>query len=100
MLIVFPILPYALLSGLLKDARRLRAALQPQSELHRKRDLEKLKTHVLEVEKLLGQVQPESTREVEEDLEIALKGIVKVRKLPKAKPKPDIPPVDDEFGDY
>jgi hypothetical protein len=37
---------------------------------------------------------------VKEDLEIALKGIVRVGKPPKAKPKPDIPPVDDEFGDY
>ena len=55
---------------------------------------------MLEVEKLLGRLQPESTREVKEDLEIALKGIVRVGKPPKAKPKPDIPPVDDEFGDY
>lgn len=55
---------------------------------------------MLEVEKLLGRLQPESTREVKEDLEIALKGIVKVAKPPKAMPKPDIPPVDDEFGDY
>ena len=84
----------------MKDARRLRAALQSQSELHCKRDLEKLKIYVLEVEKLLGRLHPELTREVEEDLEIALKGIVRVGKPPKAKPKPDIPPVDDEFGDY
>jgi hypothetical protein len=55
---------------------------------------------VLEVKKLLGRLQPESTREVKEDLEIALKGIVKVGKPPKAKPKPNIPPVDDEFRDY
>lgn len=55
---------------------------------------------MLEVEKLLGRLQPEFTREVKEDLEIALKGIVRVGKPPKAKPKPDIPPVDDEFGDY
>jgi len=68
--------------------------------MHCKRDPEKLKIFVFEVEKLLGRLQPESTREVKEDLEIALKGIVRVGKPPKAKPKPDIPSVDDEFGHY
>jgi hypothetical protein len=56
--------------------------------LHCKRDLEKLKIYVLEVEKLLGRLQ---LQEVMEDLEIALKGIVRVGKPPQAKPKPDIP---------
>lgn len=43
---------------------------------------------MLEVEKLLGRLQPQ---EVKEDLEIALKGIVRVGKPPQAKSKPDIP---------
>jgi hypothetical protein len=61
--------------------------------------VEELKTYVLEVEKLLDQLPPVSAGEVKEDLEMALKGIVMVRKPPKAKPKPDIPPVDDNFED-
>ncbi|KAF8222237.1 hypothetical protein L208DRAFT_1381918 [Tricholoma matsutake] len=82
------------LNGLLKDALRLQAALQPPSELHRQRNVEELKTLVREVEKLLDQLPSGSTLEVKKDLEIALKGIVMVKKLPKAKPKPNIPPVD------
>jgi hypothetical protein len=35
---------------------------------------------------------------MKEDLEIALKGIVMARKLPKAKPKPDIQ-LDNNFED-
>lgn len=54
---------------------------------------------MLEVEKLLDQVPSASTREVKEDLGIALKGIVVVRKPPKAKPKPEIQLDDDDFGD-
>jgi hypothetical protein len=60
--------------------------------------VEELKTYVLEVEKLLERLPPAFTREVKEDLEIALKGIVMVRKPPKAQPKP-IPLVDDDFED-
>jgi hypothetical protein len=61
--------------------------------------VEELKTCVLEVEKLLGRLPPAFMQEVEEDLEMALKGIVMVRKLPKAKPKPHIQLVDDDFED-
>lgn len=54
---------------------------------------------MLEVEKLLDRLPPASTREVKEDLEMALKGIVMVRKPPKARPKLDIQLDDDDFED-
>ena len=98
MLIVFVKLTLLSVSGLLKAANRLQITLQPKSEMHRKRDVEELKTYVLEVEMLLGRLQPTSTQEVRQDLDIALKGIVMIRKLPKKKPKPDLQ-LDDDFED-
>lgn len=61
--------------------------------------MEELKAFVLEVEKLLDRLPPASMGELKEDLKMALKGIVMVRKPPKAKPKPDIQLVDDDLED-
>ena len=83
----------------MRNAQRLQAALQPQSKLHCKLDVEELKACVLEVEELVGRLSPASTREVKGDLELALKGIVMIRKPPKAKPKPDIRLDDNDFED-
>jgi len=82
-------------SGIFRDAQRLYKALQPQSELHRRRDLNELKARVLEVEMLLGRVPPGACRDVREDLDLALKAIVAVKQPLKAKPKPELCMDDD-----
>jgi hypothetical protein len=79
----------------LKDAKRLQKILEPQSELHRKRDLEQLKRYVLEIEKLLGRTPV--LGEVNGDLKLALRGIVEVRKPPKPKLKPVVQ-LDDNYS--
>lgn len=84
------------LNGIFRDAQRLYKALQPQSELHRRRDLTELKTRVLEVEMLHGRVPPGACRDVREDLDLALKAIVAVKQPIKAKPKPELCMDDDD----
>jgi len=52
----------------------------------------------MEVESFLASIAHTVTRDVKEDMEIAMKGIVAVRKPPKPKPKPTVK-VDDDVGD-
>jgi hypothetical protein len=75
---------------IIKDLQRLQEALKPQSELHRKRDVETLKSLVLEVESFLANIAHTVARDVKDDMAIAIKGIVAVRKPPKPKQKPII----------
>jgi hypothetical protein len=77
-------------SGILKHVKRLRKALGPESDLHRHRDVEKLKACVVEVGELLCQPPPFGTPELRGDLNIALRGIVVAKQPPKRtklKPK-------------
>ncbi|KAF8955733.1 hypothetical protein BDZ97DRAFT_1926447 [Flammula alnicola] len=66
----------------------LQKALNPPSQLHRRRDIEELKKRVLEVEALLSQIAPNVAREVSEDMARGIKGIVAVKQVPKPRPKP------------
>jgi hypothetical protein len=84
---------------IIKDLQRLQEALKPQSELHRKRDVETLKSLVLEVESFLANIAHTTVaRDVKDDMAMAIKGIVAVRKPPKPKQKPIIK-IDDSVGD-
>ena len=78
--------------------QRLQEALKPQSQLHRKREVETLKSLVIEVESFLAGIAHTVTRDVKDDMAIAMKGIVAVRKPPKSKPKPTVK-MDDNIGD-
>ncbi|KAF8807162.1 hypothetical protein BYT27DRAFT_7189247 [Phlegmacium glaucopus] len=85
----------------IKDLQRLQEALKPQSKLHRKREVETLKSLVVEVECFLDNIAHAAhtvTRDVKDDMAMAMKGIVAVRKPPKPKPKPTIK-IDDDVGD-
>jgi len=65
----------------------LQKAVDPQSQLHRKRDAEELKKVVLQVQEMLRRVAPDVAKNVEEDMQMAIKGIV-TKKAPKSKQKP------------
>jgi hypothetical protein len=83
---------------IMKDLQCLQEALKPQSELHRKREVETLKSLVLEVESFLANIAHTVARDVKVDMAMAIKGIVAVRKPPKSKQKPKIK-IDDSVGD-
>ena len=72
---------------IIKDLQRLQEAPGPQSELHRKREVETLKSLVLEVESLLANIALAHTvaQDVKDDMAMAIIGIVAVRKPPKPK---------------
>ena len=73
-----------------KAAMALYNTLSPGSELHKKRDLNKLKVHVLEVEALMRSLPATITRGWEDDLEIARRGIVETAKAPPKQAKPEL----------
>lgn len=82
---------------MIKEIVKLQKALNPQSQLHRKRDIEELKKLVLQVEELIYRIAPSVANEVEEDMQRAIKGIVTVRKQ-----KPEVKPplqTDDDGSD-
>lgn len=83
---------------IIKDLQCLQEALKPQSELHRKREVETLKSLVLEVESFLANIAHTVVRDVKDDMAMAIKGIVAVKKSPKPKQKPTIN-IDDSVGD-
>ena len=84
---------------IIKDLQRLQEALKPQSELHRRREVETLRSLVLEVESFLANIAHTSVaRDVKDDMAMAVKGIVAVWKSPKSKQKPTIK-IDDSIGD-
>jgi hypothetical protein len=78
-------------SGILKDVKRLRKALGPESDVHRHRDLEQLKTIVMEAGEFTRRFPFGTPVDLRGDLEIALKGIVAVAQPSrKVKPKPQL----------
>jgi hypothetical protein len=60
--------------------------------------VETLKSLVLEVESFLANIAHTVARDVKDDMAMAIKGIVTVRKPPKPKQKPTIN-IDDNVGD-
>jgi len=79
--------------------KSLQKALIPSAQIHRKRDVEELKKLVTEVEGLLHDIAPNVARDLEEDMALAVKGIVTAKRPPKPKPKPQLV-MDDEYCDY
>jgi hypothetical protein len=75
-----------------KGCRRLGQQLDPSSEVHKKRDFERLKQLVHEVEQLVNQVPPGAVLDVQFSLQLAIKGIVTEPKpkQPKEAPKPEL----------
>ncbi|KAJ3514932.1 hypothetical protein NLJ89_g2078 [Agrocybe chaxingu] len=83
---------------MIDEIRDLRRALNPESQLHRKRDVEELKRLVRAVEAFISNIAPSVARDVEEDMARGMKGIVAVRTAPKPKHRPALR-IDDE-ADY
>ncbi|KAG2143549.1 uncharacterized protein EDB93DRAFT_1088104 [Suillus bovinus] len=63
------------IAALLRTGLRLRKQLEPSSPAHRARDIEALKSGVLEVKEFLQRV-PGNTRDMQSDFQMAYKGIV------------------------
>ncbi|OSX68101.1 hypothetical protein POSPLADRAFT_1128861 [Postia placenta MAD-698-R-SB12] len=80
---------------LVKGSQRLKEALKPDADLHKRRDIEQLKKYVVEVRELARRM---STKDWQDDMELAYKGIVEPRQPPAKKPKPELN-VDDEIDD-
>ncbi|OSX68102.1 hypothetical protein POSPLADRAFT_1165650 [Postia placenta MAD-698-R-SB12] len=85
---------------LLKETKRLREALKPAADLHKRRDIEELRKRVAEVSELAQRVPKTDWRE---DLALAYKGIVQARKQKVKEPKPEVnigdEVEDDWYGD-
>ncbi|CAA7264670.1 unnamed protein product [Cyclocybe aegerita] len=84
---------------MINQIRDLRKALNPESQLHRKRDVEELKRLVRAVETFISNAASNVARDVEEDMARGIKGIVTVRAAPKPKPKPTLR-IDDDAAEY
>jgi len=78
--------------------KSLQKALIPSAQIHRKRDVEELKKLVIEVEALLHDIAPNVARDLEEDMALAVKGIVAAKRPPKAKPRPQLIIDDDDYN--
>ena len=82
-----------------KEALQLHQSLAPTAEVHKERDLEKLKAYALEADAMMKSLPSAVTLEWEKDMRIALKAIVEVRKAPVKQPKPELNTEDlDESG--
>ena len=79
--------------------KSLQKALMPSAQIHRKRDVEELKKLVTEVEALLHDITHNVARDLEEDMALAVKGIVTAKQPPKPKLRPQLV-MDDEYCDY
>ncbi|PIL29959.1 hypothetical protein GSI_07870 [Ganoderma sinense ZZ0214-1] len=73
-----------------KDAIKLHQTLGPTSDLHKTRDLEKLKACAREAETFMRSLSTAKTFDWEKDMKIALRGIVEVKKTPIKQPKPEL----------
>ncbi|KAG2048320.1 hypothetical protein BDR06DRAFT_920603 [Suillus hirtellus] len=75
------------IAALLKKGSKLRKQLEPSSSAHRARDIDALRSGVLEVEEFMQGV-PSSMKDMQSDFQIAYKGIVakKVHAGEKEKP--------------
>ncbi|KAH9921295.1 uncharacterized protein B0H18DRAFT_880310 [Fomitopsis serialis] len=86
----------------IKEVTRLINALKPDAELHKKRDLDGLRARIGEVQILAESLPKGAALEWEEDLELAVKGIVKPHPPPAPpakKPKPTLN-LDDDMVCY
>jgi hypothetical protein len=72
-----------------KELKDLREKLKPQSELHRQRDIQKLRKCTMQVQAIVGRLPTGGHRPLQDDLRIAVKGIVEERR-PKKKEKPEL----------
>lgn len=81
-------------SAVLKSSANIRKQLDPSSLFHKERNVEKLKLLVGEVQELLDRVPSGHGLDVKLHLDIAIKGIVTEKKVPKPSPKPELN-VDD-----
>ncbi|TEB34927.1 hypothetical protein FA13DRAFT_1707130 [Coprinellus micaceus] len=82
------------LSAVLKSSANIRKQLDPSSSFHKERNVEKLKLLVGGVQELLDRVPSGHGLDVKLHLDIAIKGIVTEKKVPKPSPKPELN-VDD-----
>ncbi|TFK88273.1 hypothetical protein K466DRAFT_598787 [Polyporus arcularius HHB13444] len=78
------------MNGLFKDALRLHQSLGPRADVHKARDLVKLKALALEAEAIMQQLPLSARLDWEKDMRIALRGIVEVKKAPAKQPKPEL----------
>ena len=69
--------------------KRLREKLKPQSELHQRRDIHELRGCIVQIQDLFTRLPASGTRQLQDDLRLAVKGIVEGRKV-KKKDKPEL----------
>ena len=72
-----------------KELKHLREKLKPQSEFHRQRDIQELRKCTMQLQALVVRLPTGGSRLIQDDLRIAVKGIVEERKL-KKKEKPEL----------
>ncbi|TFK22063.1 hypothetical protein FA15DRAFT_623047 [Coprinopsis marcescibilis] len=85
------------LNAIFKLGKDLHKRLEPHSDLHKCRDLDGLKTAVIEVEELVKRV-PSGVSEIRLHLDLSIKAIVKEKPPTKAPVKPDLN-VDEDIVD-
>jgi hypothetical protein len=79
-------------SDLFKEAKRLQQLLEPKSKFHLGHNVQQLEMHVRQVESLfasVNQMRGGKTQELRVDLDIAIKGILTLRR-PQKKQKPEL----------
>ncbi|KAI0716097.1 hypothetical protein C8T65DRAFT_606293 [Cerioporus squamosus] len=82
------------LKVLFKDALRLHQSLGPKADVHKARDLVKLKGLALEANAIMQQLPSSARLDCEKDMKIALRAIVEERKAPAKQPKPELNSAD------
>ncbi|KAI0757678.1 hypothetical protein C8Q80DRAFT_1134850 [Daedaleopsis nitida] len=78
------------MNRLFRDAMRLQQALGATGDVHKARDIEKLKAYTMEADALMKGLAVSATRGWEEDMRIAWKAIVEVKKAPAKPSKPEL----------
>lgn len=77
-----------------KEVLRLQKILTPPSEFHRKQNTEELRQHIVAVEQLISNLPGGVALQLDQDLKIAVKGIVSKKRV-ENKPKPELFVEDD-----
>ncbi|KAI5997874.1 hypothetical protein F5J12DRAFT_331160 [Pisolithus orientalis] len=86
------------ISSTLKRGHELQKKLNPDSEFHKKRDIDGLKDAVLQVKEFLDRI-PGGEKGAPEELDVAYKAIVAVKQVPK-KEKPSLNVEDLDLYEY
>ncbi|TFK22057.1 hypothetical protein FA15DRAFT_706711 [Coprinopsis marcescibilis] len=86
------------LNAIFKLGKDLHKRLEPHSDLHKCRDLDGLKTAVIEVEEL-GKRVPSGVSEIGLHLDLSIKAIVKEKPPTKAPVQPDLNVEEDIVDD-